>query len=114
MLDAAETVWELGGSRRDAPGAYAAVGAAVLEHSDLLLAIWDGEEARGRGGTAEVVQAAAYRMPVVWIHPDRGVEVRLLALAESGRLETRPLSELEAAIRARLGQEGERGASTTS
>jgi hypothetical protein len=98
MLEAAETVWELGGSRRDAPGAYAAVGAAVLEHSDVMLAIWDGDDARGRGGTAEVVRAAADRMPVIWIHPDPSVDVRLLGVGEAGRLETRPLSELETAL----------------
>jgi hypothetical protein len=102
MLEAAETVWELAGSRRDAAGAYAAVGAAVLDHSDLLLAIWDGKDARGRGGTAEIVRAAADRMPVVWIHPDPTVEVRLLAVGEDGEPKTHPVSELEQAIASAL------------
>jgi hypothetical protein len=35
--------------------AYARVGAYVAEHCQLLIAIWDGEPARGAGGTAEVV-----------------------------------------------------------
>ncbi|MBM3647937.1 MAG: hypothetical protein FJX11_09120 [Alphaproteobacteria bacterium] len=36
---------------------YAAVGQWIALHSHLLLALWDGAEARGRGGTAEVVRA---------------------------------------------------------
>jgi hypothetical protein len=44
------------------------VGRIVIEQSDLLIAIWDGEEARGRGGTASVVQDARERqLPVVWM-----------------------------------------------
>jgi hypothetical protein len=38
--------------------AYARAGTAMLEASDVLLALWDGEVARGRGGTAEVVAEA--------------------------------------------------------
>lgn len=38
--------------------AYARAGTAVLEACDVLLALWDGAPARGRGGTAEVVAEA--------------------------------------------------------
>ncbi|WP_395659926.1 hypothetical protein [Nocardioides sp.] len=38
--------------------AYARAGTAVLEACDVLLALWDGAAARGRGGTAEVVAEA--------------------------------------------------------
>ena len=37
---------------------YARAGSAVLDRCDVLLALWDGAPARGRGGTAEVVAAA--------------------------------------------------------
>lgn len=48
--------------------AYALAGRATLAHSDLLIAVWDGEAAKGRGGTGEVVAAALRRgMPVIHV-----------------------------------------------
>jgi hypothetical protein len=52
--------------RRDA---YAEVGRYVVDHCDVLIAIWDGQPSRGRGGTAEIVQyAKEQRRPIlrVW------------------------------------------------
>ena len=58
------------GERSDA---YLQAGRAVVRHADILLAVWDGEPARGVGGTAEVVAEALNRgAPVVWIKPDGG------------------------------------------
>jgi hypothetical protein len=37
---------------------YEAAGYAVVEGSDVLVALWDGEPARGRGGTALVIEHA--------------------------------------------------------
>jgi hypothetical protein len=51
---------------RDA--AYLAAGLAVLHASDALLAVWDGEPARGVGGTADIVgRARAEGHPMAWI-----------------------------------------------
>jgi hypothetical protein len=48
--------------------AYEAVGHYVVDHSDVLIAIWDGLESRGRGGTKEIVDyAIAQRRPVLRI-----------------------------------------------
>jgi hypothetical protein len=57
LLDAATAVTTMppAATREDA---YAAAGAAMLAGCDVLLALWDGEPGRGRGGTAEVVAAA--------------------------------------------------------
>lgn len=38
--------------------AYRKVGEFVVDHCDVLVAVWDGEAARGKGGTAEVVHYA--------------------------------------------------------
>lgn len=41
----------------------------MLDHADRLLAVWDGQPARGYGGTADVVQLAHERgvvVDVVW------------------------------------------------
>ena len=37
---------------------YAQMGALIVEHCDVLIAVWDGEPARGLGGTGDVVQWA--------------------------------------------------------
>lgn len=48
--------------------AYEGVGRLVLAQSDILIAIWDGESARGRGGTTHVVaEAVARHIPVIHI-----------------------------------------------
>lgn len=44
------------GSPREA--AYEAAGHAVVEGSEVLLALWDGRPSQGRGGTAEIVEHA--------------------------------------------------------
>jgi hypothetical protein len=44
---------------------------ALLDNCDLLIAVWDGEHSRGRGGTREIMGQAARRgMPVIVIPPD--------------------------------------------
>ncbi|MER7132625.1 hypothetical protein [Streptosporangium saharense] len=51
------------------PRAYVAANEVLVETADLLLAVWDGSPARGRGGTAEVVEAAHLRrkrVQVIW------------------------------------------------
>lgn len=41
--------------------AYEAAGLAVVDACSVLVALWDGEPARGRGGSAEIVAAAERR-----------------------------------------------------
>ena len=70
-LKQATAVLELDGSRENQDSenrAYESVGRTVLRHCDLLIAIWDGAEVRGQGGTAQIVaEAAQLRIPTVWI-----------------------------------------------
>jgi len=49
--------------------AYEAAGLTVLEASDVLIAVWDGRSSRGRGGTAEIVEAANARGTNVLVVP---------------------------------------------
>jgi len=52
---------------------YELVGRWVVEHSDVLLALWDGAPSRGRGGTAEIITYARERgLPVYWIRTNAG------------------------------------------
>jgi len=49
--------------------AYLAAGKYIIENSDGLLAIWDGEPAQGEAGTGEIVALARERgLPLAWIH----------------------------------------------
>ncbi len=49
--------------------AYATAGWYVLDHSDVLIAIWDGESPQGQGGTGEIVAEARQRdLLLAWIH----------------------------------------------
>ena len=53
---------------------YAQVGRYVVEHCDVLLALWDGQPTKGRGGTAETVAyAAAKGVSVVWVRIAREI-----------------------------------------
>lgn len=61
LLAAADEVRVIAPRPGDDPSreaAYERAGLAVLEGSDLLVALWDGEPGRGRGGTAELVAEA--------------------------------------------------------
>jgi hypothetical protein len=70
MLASAHSIYELTGERHNEAAAYEAVGRVTLDQSDLLLAIWDGDLAQGRGGTAQIVaEAVAQRIPVIHVHP---------------------------------------------
>jgi hypothetical protein len=49
--------------------AYLAAGCRVVDRSEVLLAVWDGEPAKGKGGTGDIVEYAksrGTRLEVVW------------------------------------------------
>jgi hypothetical protein len=49
--------------------AFMNAGRHVVEHSDLLIAVWDGKPAKGHGGTADIVDLAQRRgakVEVIW------------------------------------------------
>jgi len=65
-------------SKEDLARAYESAGLTLLAQADILLAVWDGETARGRGGTGDVVDHAARQgTPIVVIDPIDGA-ARLL------------------------------------
>jgi len=50
--------------------AFLAAGERVVELSDLLVAVWNGRPAKGKGGTADVVAyALGRRVPLVHVEP---------------------------------------------
>jgi hypothetical protein len=59
--------------------AYTEAGRKVTADSNVLLAIWDGEKARGEGGTGQMVEEAlAQNRLVVWINAKAPHEIYLL------------------------------------
>ncbi len=60
--------------------AYEAAGRAVVDRSDVMVIMWDGQHARGRGGTAEIYRYAHQKhKSVIWIRVDE----RSAKMAES-------------------------------
>jgi hypothetical protein len=88
LLQQATAVLELDGSRESSQTenhAYENVGRAVLRHSDLLIAIWDGERAEGRGGTAQIVkEAVQLGIPVIWVRSETPHGATLILAGGSG------------------------------
>lgn len=79
LLDRAGCALELPGDRADAHAAYVMAGKATVAHCDILIAVWDGLPARGRGGTAEIIDFALLRgMPVIHVPVGPAAEVRIL------------------------------------
>jgi hypothetical protein len=68
--------WHLG---RSANEGYDAVGTAMLNLSQQLIAVWDGGGSRGKGGTIEVIEAARGRaIPVMWVHAAKSVPPKVI------------------------------------
>ena len=78
LLDRASAVFELDSAPEDRPRAYEAAGFVMLANIDVLVAIWNGNDAAGIGGTAQIVsRALADGIPVVWIEPANPNAIRL-------------------------------------
>lgn len=83
LLLRAWSVLELPGDRAEGDRAYEAAGHTVLEQSDVLIAVWDGAPARGRGGTAAmVVEAWRRRVPVLHLSARHDAAPTLLWAAD--------------------------------
>jgi hypothetical protein len=68
LLDIANQVIEIP-YKNNRLEAYRQIGHFVIDNCDVLIAIWDGHNAQGKGGTGEFVALARQRKkPVAWIH----------------------------------------------
>ena len=100
-LEAADRVSALPGDRSEGEGMYVLVGKAVVAASDILVAIWDGQDGNGPGGTAHVVKLAlANSVPVIHVAIDRTAKTvgspTLLTGGSDFLDERRPLSDMAA------------------
>lgn len=94
LLTRAAAVLALGGKPR-APESYQAVGLAVIQHSDIMLAVWDGQSASGVGGTGEMVmKAAEQRVPIIHINSKAPHTTALRETSSGATLGTSELGQL--------------------
>lgn len=86
--------------------AYRAAGEYAVDHTDVLIAVWDGEPARGKGGTAAIVEYALKQgRPVIriWkgtsavLNPDTCNGLDASALEGIDRFNRRPISDSQRA-----------------
>ncbi len=92
LVARASAVFDAGGSRAEAEAAYERAGQIVVEQADVLIAVWDGEAAHRRGGTAQMVdEALALGVPVVWLHAIEAQEPRVLSADEKGNRTCAPI-----------------------
>jgi len=112
LLGQAKSVLVLDGAAGRRDKAYEAAGKALLDNCDVLVAVWDGEPARGRGGTREVVEEAVRRrIPVLTVSPDGmsgGLRRRQVAgLARLDDLSEAPLADLPKVLECLLESEAD-------
>lgn len=70
FCDRARALLELPGDRSRLGLSYEAAGLTVVSQADILLVVWDRKAAAGRGGTAEIVEAAARsNIPIISVDP---------------------------------------------
>jgi hypothetical protein len=83
--------------------AYVPLGRTLVESADLVIVVWDGGEARGPGGTANVVrQAREAEVPIVRIAPDATGEAWLEELLDDDHGRALGLSRLPGRLSALL------------
>lgn len=61
----------VGAPEADRNHAYAAAGAFVVSHSEILIALWDGNEDEMRGGTSQIVRFALRGVPADYLSRSR-------------------------------------------
>lgn len=68
LLGLARSTIELPGTLADSKAGYEAVGHAMVDASDIVVAVWDGKPSAGRGGTPEIIEhALGCGRPAVWV-----------------------------------------------
>lgn len=68
LLTRASAIWPAPAAE-DRNEAYEQAGRYMVDRCDALIALWDGEDPRGQGGTAEIVAYAQEKgVPIAWVN----------------------------------------------
>jgi hypothetical protein len=101
LLLHADSVLELDGDGDDRDRSYEAVGGFVVNNSDLLIAVWDGKRANGRGGTGDIVELAIdLGVPVVHLPIDGDGEFLLTETRLHLHADTAEMGEMKVDVEA--------------
>jgi hypothetical protein len=96
VVSSANTVFTLPGTRDDGPRSYERANEVILANVDILIGLWDGEPARGRAGTGDVIQAAVSSgIPVIAIDPANLASARLLVHNDHNGIDRPVATELK-------------------
>lgn len=92
ILSRASNVRQLS-SKGSRPEAYDQMGHYIVNQCDVLIAIWDGKDAEGQGGTGDIVRYARKgNCPLFWVHTEEPGKVTV----ELGSgLNARPFQDLD-------------------
>jgi hypothetical protein len=102
LIDRARNVRTLS-AKESRTVAYEGAGRYIVEQCDVLIALWDGKPAAGRGGTQEIVQyARESHCPLVWINPDNYSQIQFETIQG---LDPRPYHDLDDYNRKRINAE---------
>lgn len=86
LLNKATSVYEINLNKINNNKAYLEAGKVVLAHSDILIAIWDGVENGGIGGTSDIVsRAVSMNLPVVLINSNMCNDIKIYNENNSGQ-----------------------------
>ncbi|MEP6689944.1 MAG: hypothetical protein ABJD07_02240 [Gemmatimonadaceae bacterium] len=92
-------VMEFDGSAPPEHDDFGVVGNAMIDQSDLIIAVWNGHHAKGRVGTGAVVASALHRgLPVVWISSHDPSRIELLTMRDGAVAKQRGLDGLRATL----------------
>ncbi|MBV8194533.1 MAG: DUF4231 domain-containing protein [Candidatus Dormibacteraeota bacterium] len=90
-------------SRGSKDNAYYRAGIAVVDRSDVVITVWNGQRAKGHGGTAEIVDyARSVAKPLLWIRPELGHHWTEERFGDDSDEEPRPISLLSPSALQRL------------
>jgi hypothetical protein len=97
LLDRASYIWHApvpqAPAEQGLEDGYEQAGRYVVDRSDAVIALWDGESSRGRGGTEEIVAyAKKQEVPWAWVHTTGEPTVTFT-------LDTPRVAALQAAVR---------------
>jgi hypothetical protein len=83
LVERADLVWVIG-QAGDRVEAYRTAGEYIVDSCDVLIAVWDGEPSRGRGGTRDILDVAHGRdMPTFVIGAHAPFEISEICLPPS-------------------------------
>lgn len=95
IISEAETCFTLPGTRAEGARAYERANEVILANVDALIAIWDGQRARGRAGTGDVVQSAVSSgIPVIVVDPKDFSSAQLLVHSGYGAIDRPTATDL--------------------